>query len=63
MSEIEKIQRYIKESNAPRGRRYDASIKEVFAIASELGAVDAVALAFSYGRAKGYQAGKAEVRA
>jgi len=63
MSEIEMIQSYIKESNAPCSERYDASIKEVFAMAQEMGRVEAVALAFDYGRAKGYRAAKAEVRA
>ncbi len=63
MSEIEKIQRYIERSNIPRNRRYDASAKEIFAIASEMRGVDAVILAFDYGCAKGYRMAKAEEQA
>ena len=63
MDTIEKIRQYIKESKAPRNKPYDATIKEVFAMASGMGAVEAVALAFDYGRAKGYRAAKKEVRA
>ncbi len=60
MSEIEKIEEYIKKSNVPRNRRYGASAKEIFAIASEMSGADAVMLAFGYGRAKGYRQAIAE---
>ena len=60
MGTIEKIQKYIEDSKAPRNQKYDATFKEVLDIASELGQIEAVALAFDYGRAKGYRAGKAE---
>ncbi len=60
MSETEKIQRYIERSNVPRNRRYGASAKEIFAIASEMSGADAVILAFGYGRAKGYRQAIAE---
>ncbi len=63
MDTIEKIRQYIKKSNAPRNKPYDATIKEVFAMASGMGAVEAVALAFDYGRAKGYRAAKKEAMA
>ena len=57
---VEKIRKYIKGNNAKIDSRYDATFKEVCAIASELSAVDAVVLAFEYGRIKGYRAAKAE---
>lgn len=60
---IEKIQRYIEKSNVPCNVRYDASFKEVIAMASEMAALDAVVLAFNYGRTKGYRAAKAEAGA
>lgn len=60
MNTIEKIRQYINDSAAPRNEQYDATFKEVFDIASGMGPVEAVALAFDYGRAKGYQAAKAE---
>lgn len=58
MGTIEKIQKYIKDSKAPRNQKYDATFEEVINIALEMGRVEAVALAFDYGRAKGYRAGK-----
>jgi len=60
MSEIEKIQRYIQKNGAPHNLWYTASLKEIFAIA-EKPTIDAVVLAFNYGRAKGYRMAKAEV--
>ncbi len=62
MSEIEKIQRYIERSNVPCNRRYIATIKETFAMAEEMGRIEAIAFAFDYGRAKGYRMAKAEER-
>lgn len=62
MSEIEKIKQYIKKHNGPSNTQYDARFKEVCAMASELNAIDAVVLAFTYGQVKGYRAAKAEVR-
>ncbi len=59
MSEIEKIKAYIKKSNVPRNRRYEASMKEVLAMATEMERVEAVTLAFEYGRAKGFRMAKA----
>ncbi len=63
MSEIEKIQRYIERSNVPCNRRYGASVKETFAMADEMGRIEAIAFAFEYGCAKGYRMAKAEERA
>lgn len=62
MTEIEKMQRYI--SNTPEvSSRYCVGTKELFALTKELGGFEAVALAFNYGKAKGYRAAKAEVQA
>ena len=58
MSEIEKMRRYIEKSKVPRTPRYDASINEVIAIASEMSPIEAANFAFVYGRAKGYRAEK-----
>ena len=60
MSEIEKMRRYIEKYKVPRTPRYDASINEIIAIASEMSPMEAANFAFVYGRAKGYRAGKAE---
>ncbi len=60
MSEIEKIRKYIEKSSVPRNLRYDASMKEVLALATGMGRIDAATLAFEYGRAKGYRMAKAE---
>ena len=57
---VEKIRKYIKENNVKINPRYDATFKEVCAIASEMAALEAVSLAFAYGRVKGYRAAKAE---
>ncbi len=61
MNEIERIQEYINKSNVPRNRRYNASAKDLIAMAG-MGRVDAITLAFEYGRAKGYRMAKAEGR-
>ena len=61
MTEIEKIKCYIARHKAPIGPRYDANFREVRAMAHQLETVEAIVLAFTYGRAKGYQAAKAEV--
>lgn len=60
MTEIEKIKKYIDKHGAPRNLRYDSSMKEVFALASEMGAIEAISLAFVYGKAKGYKQAQAE---
>lgn len=62
MTEIEKIKRYIGRTDIPFQTcgRYDMARTEWLALRHHShGAVwDAVALAFDYGRAKGYRAGK-----
>lgn len=60
MSEIQKIQRYVETKKVPDQIKYTATLQEICALARELSPIDAVALAFSYGKAKGYQAAKAE---
>lgn len=60
MSEIEKVQRYIDKHKVPYNPRYEMPVREVVALAHDLTSLDAVMLAFTYGRAKGYRAAKAE---
>lgn len=63
MSEIEKMKKYIDRNGAPHNLRYDVSSKEILALVCEMEPADAVCVAVSYGRAKGYQQAKAERRA
>ena len=62
MSEIEKMKRYIEGNKGLYNTRYDVRSKEILAMVLEMEILDAVMLAFSYGRAKGYRAAKAEAR-
>lgn len=65
MSEIEKVQRYIanpKSGKFPGGTPYQMCMLEALEL-SHMDPIDAVCLAFNYGRAKGYRAAKKEVRA
>lgn len=65
MTEIEKMKRYIARTPVNNDRCYMGS-DEACAILSQVDSMvdvlEALALAFSYGRAKGYRAAKAEVR-
>ena len=64
MSEIEKINQYISKRESgevPIGTRYQMCLGELMALA-HMNRVDAVCLAFDYGRAKGYRAAKADLR-
>lgn len=61
-NEIQKVKAYIKKHGTPRNMRFDANIREVFAMAFGLHPVDGVDLAFLYGRAKGYQQAKKELQ-
>lgn len=64
MSEIEKIRAYIAKRESgkfPFGTRYQMLLNEMSSLSS-MDAVEAVCLAFDYGRAKGYRAAKAEER-
>lgn len=69
MTEIEKMQRYIKRTKMKETS--PASYAMNYSEAAELAQkargkdypVDVISLAFNYGKAKGYRAAKAEVRA
>lgn len=63
MNLMEKVRRYIKISNVPETvtARYMFRVDEVEALLG-LDHYDALSLAFQYGRAKGYRAGKAAAR-
>lgn len=65
MSEIEKMKRYIKQTNMPHSafRRYQMNWDDLSGLTQMREAfTDAVCLAFDYGMAKGYRAAKAEAR-
>ena len=69
MSEIEKMKRYIERTNmgAKNSFQYAMNIREAFELAHMAHAgdtlsVEAISMAFDYGRAKGYRAAKAEVK-
>lgn len=63
MSEIEKMRRYIERTKANISSCYEMDFLEVHELKQEADAIDAIYLAFLYGRAKGYRAAKAEGRA
>lgn len=71
MNKIEKIQQYIDQSRldkVPEETRlaYDLNlyeIKELSALAENGEGLDAICIAFEYGRAKGYRMAKAEGKA
>jgi len=60
LSEIEKIERYIERTKIPRSIeiRYDMCFPEWAALCQDAHACDALYLAYTFGRAKGYRAGK-----
>lgn len=62
MSEIEKIKQYICKNVVPNSQRYSMSMNEAIAVAHELDRIEAIEIAFIYGKAKGYKAAKAEMR-
>ncbi len=62
MTEIEKIERYIKRTNIADLKHYEMNMLELHALADMVNVVDALCIAFLYGRAKGYRAAKAEAR-
>lgn len=70
MSEIEKMQRYIKRTKLKESDTgpYKMNMVEAFELVhqarkSDTLFIEMIALAFEYGKAKGYRAAKAEVRA
>lgn len=64
MSEIEKIKRYVKNTNVPDEviKRYDMHYTEWIGLCHDIDPQDGISLAFNYGMAKGYRAAKAEGR-
>lgn len=62
LSEIEKIQRYIEKTGFPDNPKYDMRFREASALAGKVktAPIEMISLAFEYGRAKGYRAGKKE---
>ena len=58
----EKMERYIDNTKIENADRYDIDYKEVTALNRMNDSLDAVILAFLYGRAKGYRAGRKEVK-
>lgn len=62
MNEIEKIRAYIDRGKQSVNKAYSLSTSEWIAIRNNCSDLDAIALAFEYGRAKGYRACKAEER-
>lgn len=67
MSEIEKMQRYIERTNMSKADNYClvyGETVELLHTATDTNSMfDVIALAFDYGKAKGYRAAKAERRA
>lgn len=68
MTEIEKMKRYIERTKMDKNDRFYLDMAEAFELAvqayeSTSLPVDAISLAFKYGKAKGYRAAKAERRA
>lgn len=65
MSELERIQRYIEQTAVKNSGRYNIGLSEAMAIRLLAGSgktMDAISLAFDFGRAKGYRAAKKEAR-
>ena len=64
MSRIEKMEKYIARTKKPNAR-YDLYYWDIDAIyhLMEQNQVQAISLAFTYGRAKGYRAARKEARA
>lgn len=64
MSEIEKMKRYIERTKVKdENDTFCMRGRDVVTLLSYGGQADAIMLAFDYGKAKGYQAAKAERRA
>jgi len=68
MTEIEKMQKYIDRTGIAKGTLYAMSFNETMTLAKQATASGfgdafmAINFAFTYGRAKGYRAAKAEGR-
>lgn len=64
MNLLEQMEAYIRSTAIPRvtATRYDMDDLQLLAMRGCPGFVDAICLAFRYGRAKGYRAAKAEMK-
>ena len=69
MSEIEKMQRYIERTkmSKPKAAHYGMNLREALELAKQAYhcgdlPLEMISLAFTYGKARGYRAAKAEVR-
>ena len=61
MTEIEKMERYIKRTKLDKNDRFDMTVREAFELAYKVqdmgeSLIDVISLAFVYGKAKGYRA-------
>ncbi|MCI9333112.1 MAG: hypothetical protein HFG05_13255 [Oscillibacter sp.] len=66
MTEIERMRRYIERTHMSKSDNYCLVYSEAVELARSAGPdsiFDAIALAFDYGKAKGYRAAKAKRRA
>lgn len=68
MSEIEKMKRYIERTKMDMPTAYSMNILEAFELSKQAYVCgdlpfEMISLAFNYGKAKGYRAAKAKVRA
>ena len=65
MTEIEKIERYIRLTGYKANPKYELTVCEAFALRNKLNedTFSALELIFHYGMAKGYRAAKAEGKA
>ena len=64
MSTLEKMAAYIKTTKIPKEvtGHYSLRFNEILALAHYRGSVDSVCMAFKFGMAKGYRAGKKAVQ-
>ena len=67
MSEIEKMKRYIERTKLAGNDRFYLDTAEAFELAHKAtdsfeSQIEVIALAFNYGKAKGYRAAKVEAR-
>lgn len=59
---LDKIQQYIQRTPGSQNQNYDLNVIEWFSMHQMTSDWDSIATAFSYGRAKGYRAAKAEMK-
>ena len=66
LNEIEKMKKYIERTKLNNGDGFSMSMKEAFELVRSAQRsdfpVDVISFAFTYGKAKGYRAAKAEAR-